>query len=538
MTAKASLLKVSIVTLSLVAAVATLAVALAWRGGPFLAAQQQRPRRVGEQTAPPPGGILRAGSDLNAALKRAQPGDTIVLEAGATFTGPITLPVKSGEAYITLRSSAPDSALPAAGGRVTPAYAGAMPKIISPGRGDPALKTAPGAHHFRFVGIEFKPSDSSALVYDLLQLGNGDHSQNRLDLVPHHLSFDRCYIHGDAAGTLKRGVALNSAETEIVNSYISECKIKGYDSQAIAGWNGPGPFRIENNYLEGAGENVMFGGADPSVPNLVPSDIEFRRNHVFKPTAWRGQWTVKNLFELKNAQRVRMDGNLFENNWGDAQIGFAIVFTPRNQEHTAPWSVVRDVEFTNNILRHTASAFNILGQDDNATSEPTRNIRIDNNLVYDVDGARWSGHGFGLMFSGGGGTGIQLTHNTMITTYRGLQFEVSRQKVKGLTVLNNIMHDIGGGSDVGTAALNWGAEQWEVRRNIIIGVWPNQPHPPDNLAPPPTSGFDVLGFANAASGDYRLAARSPYKKPGTDGRSIGCDLDALTGAMNAAQPAG
>ena len=68
--------------------------------------------------------------------------------------------------------------------------------------------------------------------------------------------------------------------------------------------------------LEGAGENFMLGGADPAIPNLVPSDIEFRRNHCFKPLTWRigdpsyagTRWSVKNLFELKNAQRALVDG--------------------------------------------------------------------------------------------------------------------------------------------------------------------------------------------------------------------------------------
>ena len=44
----------------------------------------------------------------------------------------------------------------------------------------------------------------------------------------------------------------------------------GFDSQAINGWTGPGPLLIENNYLEGAGENVIFGGADPSVDRTAP----------------------------------------------------------------------------------------------------------------------------------------------------------------------------------------------------------------------------------------------------------------------------
>src|SRR6185369_7920203 len=95
------------------------------------------------------------------------------------------------------------------------------------------------------------------------------------------------------------------------------------------------------------------------------------RNHVAKSLAWKpGEpgyagtaWTVKNLFELKNARRVRVEGNLFENNWVQAQIGFAIVLTVRNQDGRAPWSVVEDVTFANNVVRASTSGVNIHGRD-------------------------------------------------------------------------------------------------------------------------------------------------------------------------------
>ncbi|HEV3467907.1 MAG TPA: hypothetical protein VG148_01190, partial [Pyrinomonadaceae bacterium] len=48
---------------------------------------------------------VRAGGDLQAALDRAQPGDEVVLEAGASFVGNFTLPAKAGAAFITVRSS-------------------------------------------------------------------------------------------------------------------------------------------------------------------------------------------------------------------------------------------------------------------------------------------------------------------------------------------------------------------------------------------------------------------------------------------------
>ncbi len=84
----------------------------------------------------------------------------------------------------------------------------------------------------------------------------------------------------------------------------------------------------------------MFGGADPLIADLVPSDIEIVGNHFAKPLRWKADdpryegvaWSVKNLFELKNARRVLVEGNLFEYNWPHAQNGFAILFTVRNQD--------------------------------------------------------------------------------------------------------------------------------------------------------------------------------------------------------------
>jgi hypothetical protein len=105
--------------------------------------------------------------------------------------------------------------------------------------------------------------------------------------VPYALVLDRLYVHGDRRLGQKRGIALHSRDTAIVNSYVADCKGIGQDTQAISGYNGPGPYLIENNYLEGAGENFMIGGADPSIPNLVPSNIVFRRNHLHKPLEWR-----------------------------------------------------------------------------------------------------------------------------------------------------------------------------------------------------------------------------------------------------------
>jgi len=398
---------------------------MAKRAAPTLGlagAEPELPRVFINTTYTPPAGrtiAVPAGGDFQAAINQAQPGDVITLQAGATYTGNFTLPAKSGSDWIIIRTSAPDSSIPPPGTRITPAYASVLPKIVTPNAA-PALEATNGAHHFRLIGLEFTVAASAPLTYNLVALGD---LQTSLSQSPHDLILDRVYIHGNPSFTLRRGVLLNCATAAVIDSYIADCHEVGADSQAIGSWNGPGPFKIVNNYLEGAGENVIFGGADPKIANLTPSDIEFRRNHCFKPLSWRisdpsyagTPWGVKNLFELKNAQRVLIDGNIFEHNWTHAQNGYAILFTVRNDEGTAPWIVVQDVTFTNNIVRRVAAGINMHGDDNLQRTMVTRRVRIANNLLEEVDGQRWAGNGTAFQFQRGPHD-VTIEHNTVFHT--------------------------------------------------------------------------------------------------------------------------
>src|SRR5579872_3124437 len=154
--------------------------------------------------AAPTGATLTvdAGGDLQEALDKAQPGQTIVLQAGATFTGPFTLPNKtSGSGWIYVISSKLAS-LPAPGRRVGPSDAANMPKIISLAYNN-AVKTVANSHNFRFVGIEFAPVAGAAEVYQLITIGNGDTTPATL---PQNIVFDRCYVHGNPPQNVRRGI--------------------------------------------------------------------------------------------------------------------------------------------------------------------------------------------------------------------------------------------------------------------------------------------------------------------------------------------
>jgi hypothetical protein len=459
--------------------------------------------------------FVRAGEDLQAALNAAQPGDELRLEAGATFSGNFVLPVTSGRQMITVRTDLADSALPGPLQRVTPSTAAPFAKIVSPNSAA-ALRTAAGAHHWTLAFLEF-PSNKDGYG-DIIQLGDGSSAQSQVSQVPYQLVLDHLYVHGHPLYGQKRGIALNAATVTIRNSYISDIKTVGADAQAIGGWNGPGPFSIENNYLEAAAENFLLGGSDPSIPNLVSSDVLVRFNYMTRPMAWRdpiiptptgvaaaavsggslpagsygyrvvarrsvgqgtignsvasaevgvtspggsvritwtpvtaateywvygrttagetqywatsgpaftdtgaagkpgtppsdgSRWQIKNVFELKNARRVDVEYNVFENNWLAAQPGYAIVFTPRNQDGACTWCVIESVEFAHNIVRNSSAGLNISGRDSPNVSQITTGLNIHDNLFYGIT-THLGGNGWAILIGDGPRT-VTFDHNT------------------------------------------------------------------------------------------------------------------------------
>jgi hypothetical protein len=489
-------------------------------------------------------------AELTAALNGAQLGDTIILRAGTTYTGSFALPNKaSGSGYITIQSSALSS-LPQAGTRVGLADAANMPQIVA-SPGGAAIRTVPGAHHFKFVGVDVKAPADNSFIYNLILLGDSGPNQDTMAEVPHDLVFDRCIIRANSTMQgVRRGIALNSASTDVLSSYLWGFKEAGADSQAIAGWNGPGPFNIINNYLEGAGENVIFGGADPSIPNLVPSDIVVRRNHFFKPLSWKvgdpsyagTPWTIKNLFELKNAQRVTVEGNILEHNWVHGQVGFAVLLTPRNQNGTAPWSVVQDVAITNNVIRGTSSVFNNLGFDAPFTSQQTKRVRIENNLMYDIGGPQWGGDGrlYQMLDRTADYT---INHNTGIQP--GTALVGAGGAHTGFVFTNNLQAHgsygvFGDNVGVGNAALNTYFPGAVFQKDVLMGGQANaslyNQYPggwnPTSLAFPSSWNGVMVNQASPGANfaGYKVVAGSAYDNAGTDGKDIGADIDAVAAA--------
>ncbi len=477
---------------------------------------------------------LGPGSDLQAALNAAKPGDEIVLQAGVTWIGNFFLPAKTCAPMVTLRTSALAS-LPE-NVRATPAQVASMASLISPNV-NPVISAAPGACGYQIVGIHGTVQLAATSSYGLIVLGDGSETADKL---PSNIFISRSWINGLPNFNVKRGVAFNGASLAVIDSTINEIHSQGVDSQAVAGWAGPGPFKIVNNELQAGSEVIAFGGALPSIAGTIPSDIEIRRNHLTRPTSWIGAgWLVKNLFELKNGQRVLFDSNIAEYNWIEGQNGYAVLFQAITQDSGA-WAVVSDVTVTNNIIRHTSNGVNLCGtcyDTSGVAGAKTKNVNFKNNLFDDLGNAAYNNNSYpyGVALQNIAQTAnVAFDHTSFINANAYDAIQLDGTPSTGLSITNSLLsygkYGIFGNSCGGSAcALSTYAPGAVVTGNLFVNPTPD-PGVPGNQFPPTWDSIQFAAFAGGNGGTYQLLPGSPYRGTGSDGKDPGVDWLALTAA--------
>ena len=477
-----------------------------------------------------------AGGNLQSAINNASCGDEILLSAGVTYSGNFVLPARQCASNpVHIRTA---GTLPPEGVRVSPLVAAGFAKLVSPVNGDAALKAAPGARGYRIVALEITVAAGVTLNYGVLRIGEGNESS--LTQLPGSVTIDRSYVHGNATGNIQRCITLNGVATAVIDSYVSECHASGFEAQAIIGWAGPGPFKIVNNYLEGAGENILFGGAKALITGVTPSDIEIRRNYLYKPPSWLGVWTVKNSFELKHAQRVLFEGNVLRNTWVSAQVGYIILLQSIEEN---PWAVVNDVTMRYNWVESSASGINFM-----ANGGPTPNLNpmsrtlFENNVVADIGHPGFLGEGKLLQLLNGtqGFRGLMIRHNTfMHSTLAGAAHGVSvlvdgNSSARDLTtiqILDNLISvtnfGVGGtgtGADATRTLNTFFGSGWDFRGNAF-------PAEPNSSTFPAGNFFPATLASLGLDASFKLPAGSVLSGKGTDGKDVGADIPALLAAI-------
>jgi hypothetical protein len=501
-------------------------------------------------------------------------GEIIKLASGATFTENDTLPAytMAPGKWVIVTTNPSGYTPPAAGIRVeSPNFIG-MARIVT-NNSSPAIQTASKANHYWFMGVEIGVANGTSIVYNVFAIGNGE---TTIGTLPNWIVIDRCYLTGNVAGAnannVARGVEMNGDYIAVINSYIDQMHQVGADAQAIASWSGGGPFEIDNNFLEGSTENILFGGSDPSIANLVPSDITITHNHLYKPLTWFSGsgsyggvlWQVKNLLELKNAQRVLTEGNVLENNWAQAQNGYGVLFTPRNQNGTCPWCGVSNVTFRYNLFQHSGSGFNLSGADapspcggGSGNSQTLSNVSIHDNLILDINGGNW-GRADGNLFqilagyyadscTTQGPQNITINHNTGFQTGKmdNTGDYIVSPTIGDFVFENGILPHGGGfvGSSEadGIGTLNAYFTNPYVFMGNAMEAGSAASYPSGNFFPKNWAAVLFTDPTNCNAGTYAIAAcalqsGSPYHNAGTDGKDVGANIDAIDAATAGVTP--
>jgi hypothetical protein len=533
---------------------------------------------------PSPGKQIRvsAKSDLAAAIDGAKCGDTLLLPAGASFDATV-LPSKKcdDQHYITVRTDTADSNLPPEGTRISPAWGGVAslpgrPPFAQPSGGPAKLlatvvtrrpEGVSVGDHVRFIGIEWTtPPDAN-----IGRVVAAEHTD--------HVIFDRNWVHPANGTEVGHGIGMvhGSHMIAVINSYISGLNCiartgKCTDATGIGGGGGDEPIsalKIYNNFVEAAGENVMFGGSGATI---VPTDIEIRRNHLFRPMLWKegepgyapnasgNPYIVKNNFELKNAMRLLFEANLLENSWGGfTQTGFSILLTPKNQSNKCPVCRVNDITVRFNRIRNVAGVLqiaNALSKLGGSAADGGR-YSIHDLFADDLHDKDYKGGGpFLILVSGRPPVhDVQIDHVTAFVTSVLLSILNNGPKLPNFTLTNSVF-SVGdrrppvasaGGGPEGCASKNQGLgaeavlqacfDPYKFDNNLIISRRGSFPKGNIVVGSPEAAG--IRDLKDSVSKDPRLCHAKgpgcPKVSPGagaaSDGRDLGADIDAVEAAI-------
>lgn len=517
---------------------------------------------------------------LQDALDKAIPGDTITIDSSLTIVAPgegfrLRKQVNNPDNKWILIQSSQVNLLPPRGTRVTPANAVNMPKLLSKdNRG--AIEADPEAAFYYIIGIEVSMTNA-AETQGFSNTGLvrfGDDQMLSLDKLPKDIVVDRCYIHGRPLANARRGISLNGIRNIVIDSYISEIHEVGADSQAVMGWSGPGPYLIQNNFLEAAGENIMFGGGDPGIPGVVPSDIVIRYNHFFKPLSWKENdpsysgidWTVKNLLETKNSSRVYVEGNLFENNWGYSaggdQPGYAFNFKTANQYGSCTWCESSHWTIINNRIKNSAMGISLSAQDaSTADAVNAHHFKFENNV--------WEDIGFSIPetnATASNGAFLRIWGVANVTMINNTVFQSGNIIVTGAGYKNSLSSNMNFTNNIFINNFDDGAPNYYKINGIfgfrlcdtcsdlrgvpaLIQFFPNfkmtnnaivthisspntqSTFPSENFFSSSMSQVGFINFTGVSNGNYRLNNSSIYKDKSTTGGPLGADIDKLNDAL-------
>ncbi|MEJ7606473.1 MAG: LamG-like jellyroll fold domain-containing protein [Bryobacteraceae bacterium] len=156
-------------------------------------------------------------------------------------------------------------------------------------------------YYFRAIGstglFQLHLNRGGTSLVNLTNSGTGVHSlfqqgvQSAANL-PNDITFDRCLFVSEPSNSMRKLIHLDSRAVNILNSTLDAAHDQS-DAQAISGSTAVGPFTFINNWLEGTGENIIFGGSQPGFDTETVGAI-IRYNYLpARPERFRWRkWSI------------------------------------------------------------------------------------------------------------------------------------------------------------------------------------------------------------------------------------------------------
>ncbi len=513
-----------------------------------------------------------SGGNLQTFLNNVNCGDTLLLEAGATFTGNFVLQrnecgcAADPTQFIMIRSDASDSNLPDQDERFNPTTHGSfVPIILTSGsqatlEADNNSSAASTVDCYYFFAIKFECTGSPT-IENFWCVRLGDEGNTQVADEPQFIIFDRTWFHANELHSFRRALYIVAANhIGLINSYVDGWSSNSNDCQGVLIRMGFA-LHFENNFIDGAAEPIMAGGVRPKT-NEVPSDILVLRSQHTHPNNWNPEdpaydgrsRQVKNLFELKNARRVIVEGNVFHNNWSGSQGGHAVILSPRGESNT-PWAEVRNVVMRFNKMFDLGRGFNQAGADNIDPSEPSEFIWWHDNLFYNIGQDPFNGDsskdgGF-IGSSTSNSSHVRFTHNTFSKVLRfgvfdvqaGCSFDVNFYEFSDNLFDVNSATLIGDTVGAGFPFINNCLDANSiVANNAIVNINSTETcnGSGGGLNDYPTNHFCLAGsaavqFTDRVNDDYSLLGTSPLIAGGTDGKNVGANIAELVSKIAGVQ---
>jgi len=299
-----------------------------------------------------------AGSDLTAAVTKAVQGSILLLESGS-------YPVAS---LILAKSLTIGHKDPVPAGRAT----STAPCWVVGNSVDGAIQVQGTGVHLSGIGIQNLNPNGDLVVI----------AETAADTT-----VDQCTGLGDPQKGQRRGIRVHGTRVEITRCYFDHIFAIGRDTCVIGGWNGGSQITIDDCYLCGGAEGIMFGGADSVDDQHIPSHIEILNSTITKRPEWYQMGVqIKNGFELKSARYVHVKNCLIQYaGINEGQPAGVLLFTVRNQSGKAPWSTIEHVVVEDCTCQYGGCGIQFLGRDTNFPSGTLKDVVIRNVRFTDLD---------------------------------------------------------------------------------------------------------------------------------------------------------